>query len=52
MNDLMISSTKYNLLYSAFSFPNIFLTLAGGLMVDYLGDRKCLFLFTFGVTIS
>ena len=37
MNDVGVTSPQYNLLYSAFSFPNIFLTLAGGFMIDFLG---------------
>jgi hypothetical protein len=39
MKDVGLSSPQYNLLYSAFSFPNIFLTLAGGFMIDFLGFR-------------
>ncbi|CAD8099178.1 unnamed protein product [Paramecium sonneborni] len=37
--DLDISITNYNLLYSAFSFPNIFLTSIRGLIIDFLGVR-------------
>ena len=40
MEDVGLSSTQYNLLYSAFSVPNIFLTLAGGFMIDFLGSQK------------
>lgn len=33
-----ISISSYNLLYTAFAFPNIFLTLIGGLIIDFLGN--------------
>ena len=39
MRDVGVSSPQYNMLYSAFSFPNIFMTLAGGFMIDFLGFR-------------
>lgn len=38
--DVGLNNTQYNLLYSAFSIPNIFLTLAGGFMIDFLGSQK------------
>ena len=31
------SSSKYNLLYSVYSYPNIILPLFGGVMIDKLG---------------
>jgi len=31
------SDSKYNLLYSVYSYPNLILPLFGGLMVDKLG---------------
>lgn len=37
--DLDITTSQYNLLYTAFSFPNIFLTLIGGLIIDFLGKN-------------
>jgi MFS family permease len=49
MADLSISSPQYNLLYSAFSFPNIFLTLVGGFMIDLVGVRFGIFCFCTGV---
>lgn len=52
MADLAISSPQYNLLYSAFSFPNIFLTLAGGFMIDLVGVRFGIFCFCTGVLVS
>lgn len=43
---MKLSSTQYNLLYSIYSFPNIILPFLGGLMVDRLGVRIGIFLFT------
>jgi len=31
------SESKYNLLYSVYSYPNLILPLFGGLMIDKLG---------------
>jgi MFS family permease len=52
MTDLQISNPQYNLLYSAFSFPNIFLTLVGGFMIDFLGVRFGIFCFCTGVLMA
>lgn len=62
MEDVGVSRTQYNLLYSAFSFPNIFLTLVGGFMIDFLGFcvtfwiqkgvRVGIFIFTLSVLVA
>ncbi|CAD8068369.1 unnamed protein product [Paramecium primaurelia] len=50
--DLDISISNYNLLYSAFSFPNIFLTLIGGLIIDFLGVRFGIILFSAIIVVA
>ncbi|CAD8084472.1 unnamed protein product [Paramecium primaurelia] len=50
--DLDISISNYNLLYSAFSFPNIFLTLIGGFIIDFLGVRFGIILFSAIVVVA
>ncbi|CAK59984.1 unnamed protein product (macronuclear) [Paramecium tetraurelia] len=50
--DLDISISKYNLLYTAFSFPNIFLTLIGGMIIDVLGIRVAITGFSAIVVIA
>ncbi|CAK74433.1 unnamed protein product (macronuclear) [Paramecium tetraurelia] len=50
--DLDISISNYNLLYSAFSFPNIFLTLIGGIIIDFLGVRFGIILFSAIVVVA
>jgi len=63
MKDVDISIQEYNLLYSIFSFPNVFLTLASGFLIDYIGlkiihffiipgGRISLFIFSLLVTFS
>ncbi len=43
---LYLSSSEYNLLFSAFSFPNIFLSLIGGYIIDKKGLKFSLFLYS------
>jgi MFS family permease len=38
--DFKISQTKYSLLYSVYSFPNIFLPFFGGILLDKIGIRN------------
>lgn len=45
-DDVNISGTEYNWLYSVYSFPNIVLPLLGGLIIDFLGVRVGILLFT------
>lgn len=40
-----VSNPQYNLLYSVFSFPNIFLTLVGGFAIDMLGKDFYIYIF-------
>ncbi|OMJ89248.1 hypothetical protein SteCoe_8636 [Stentor coeruleus] len=40
INELDIDSLRFNMLFSAFSFPNIFMTLISGYLVDKFGVRK------------
>ena len=47
-----LSSLQYNLLYSVYSFPNIILPFFGGIMVDKMGVRIGVFLFTFILIIG
>lgn len=42
-----LSNVDYNLLYGVYSFPNIVLPLCGGFIVDKLGGRICIILFSF-----
>ena len=46
------TSTSINILYSVYSFPNIILPLFGGYLIDYLGIRKGIFIFTFLLVIG
>eukprot|EP01084_Bolivina_argentea_P035628 66062_1 len=50
-----LSSTKYNILYSAYSLPNIILPFFGGLLCDKIGSQYSLLVFllltTFGQLI-
>lgn len=41
-----LSTTEFNLLYSVYSFPNIVLPLIGGFILDKIGSRKGVFIFT------
>ena len=52
MKDVGISIQEYNLLYSIFSFPNIFLTLASGFLIDHIGSYFALLPFELGGRIS
>ena len=59
MKEVGITLTEFNALYSIFSLPNIFLTLAGGCLIDYIGTnnlyeggRKSLVIFASLVTLS
>ncbi|CAD8202056.1 unnamed protein product [Paramecium pentaurelia] len=49
---LGISIIQFNLLYSVFALPNIFLTILGGMIIDRLGVRFGIFTFTLIVTIG
>jgi dipeptide/tripeptide permease len=44
--DLDISHTSFNFLYSCYSFPNMILPLFGGFLIDFLGVRVAIFLFS------
>ena len=45
--DFGLSNLNYNLLYSVYSFPNIILPLLGGLLIDRMGIRIGVILFSF-----
>jgi len=47
-----ISATTWSLLYSVYSFPNMVLPFFGGVMLDKLGMRFGLILFTAVLTIG
>ncbi|CAD8114867.1 unnamed protein product [Paramecium sonneborni] len=49
---LGINIIQFNLLYSVFALPNIFLTILGGMIIDRLGVRFGIFTFTLIVTIG
>ena len=40
MADVNITIPEYNLLYSVFSLPNVFLTLASGFFIDIVGTYQ------------
>ncbi|OMJ89247.1 hypothetical protein SteCoe_8635 [Stentor coeruleus] len=40
IDELDINSVKYNMFYSVYSFPNIFLPLLGGFLIDSFGVRS------------
>jgi len=44
-SEMDISDTKYNLLYSVYSFPNIVLPFFGGVFVDVFGTNITMFVF-------
>ena len=46
---LSIDKTQFNLLYTVFAVPNIFLNLIGGVIIDYLGVRFGCLTFSFVV---
>ncbi|CAD8168092.1 unnamed protein product [Paramecium octaurelia] len=52
MEEVHISLTEFNYLYSFFSFPNILLTLIGGYLIDRIGSRKSIIIFASLVTVS
>lgn len=52
MDRLSINSFEFNLLYSVYSFPNIILPLFGGYLVDYVGIRISIILFSSLLTIG
>jgi len=41
-----MNNAKYNLLYSVYSLPNLFLPFLGGQFIDKIGLRKGVFLFS------
>eukprot|EP00850_Spirogloea_muscicola_P018613 SM000172S03086 [mRNA] locus=s172:199723:202893:+ [translate_table: standard] len=49
---LDLSDTQYNLFYSVYSFPNIVLPLAGGMLVDRCGTRTAMLLFTLCIVLG
>eukprot|EP00850_Spirogloea_muscicola_P009118 SM000050S17043 [mRNA] locus=s50:761397:765322:+ [translate_table: standard] len=49
---LDLSDTQYNLFYSVYSFPNIVLPLAGGMLVDRCGTRTSMLLFTLCIVLG
>ena len=51
-NDLNIKPTQYAMFYSFYSYPNIILPLIGGLMLDKIGVRLGLIVFTLFVTVG
>ena len=50
--DLNIKPTQYAMFYSFYSYPNIILPLVGGIMLDKMGIRLGLVLFTLLVTLG
>ena len=52
MNDLNISLSEFNLTYTVFAFPNIFLTVIGGVLIDKIGVRKGITLFSICIAVS
>ncbi len=44
-----ISNVQFGLLFSIYSLPNIFLSLATGVLIDKLGIRKAIVIFTFTI---
>ncbi len=49
--DLHISNTQFQLLYTIFSFPNIFASFFIGFLIDYIGVRVGLLALSAGVVI-
>ena len=47
-----ISTVKYGMFYSFYSYPNIILPLIGGVMLDKIGVRLGLIVFTIFVTVG
>ena len=50
--DLDLSSTQYNLLYSVYSMPNIVLPLFGGFLIDKIGVRIGIFVFSLVLVVG
>jgi len=46
MDKLNINAFEFNMLYSVYSFPNIILPLFGGYLIDYIGIRFSIILFS------
>ena len=47
-----LSPVQFNLLYSVYSFPNIVLPFFGGLLIDKIGSRIGVFMFSFVLIIG
>ena len=45
MNDMNVDSFQYNLLYSLYSIPNMFLPFIGGIIIDYFDIHFSIILF-------
>ena len=45
-SNLNVSSQEYGLLYTIYAIPNTILPLIGGLLLDKVGQRAALILFT------
>ncbi|CAD8173510.1 unnamed protein product [Paramecium octaurelia] len=52
IEQLDITISQFNLLYSGFAFPNIFLTLVGGVITNILGVRTALIGFGLAIVIA
>lgn len=50
-HDLEIKETAYDMLYTAFSLPNIFATFILGYLIDYLGVRTGIVTLAVGITL-
>jgi MFS family permease len=50
--ELNITATSYGILYSAYAFPNTILPLFGGILLDKIGARNGLLLFSFFLCIG
>eukprot|EP00347_Sterkiella_histriomuscorum_P023550 403334216 len=44
--DLSISQTQFSLLYSVYAYPNIILPIFGGILLDYIGIRLGMVIFS------
>mmetsp|Transcript_12568 Transcript_12568/g.21156 ORF Transcript_12568/g.21156 Transcript_12568/m.21156 type:complete len:130 (+) Transcript_12568:49-438(+) len=51
-HDFNITQTKWTLLYTVYSLPNMILPLFGGIMLDKIGVRLGLLLFTLVLTLG
>ncbi|KAM3139170.1 hypothetical protein pb186bvf_008768 [Paramecium bursaria] len=52
IDQLELTVFNYNMLYSIFSLPNIFLTVMGGIYIDKIGGGKGVMIFSTIVTIA